>query len=628
MSKEALYEPVPSSRLKVFSTPIKSADDHHPEEDESNSIDNDRYAPDHRRHPDNYPQLQRHEEPTLLEIFYDLFFAATYNAYCDVKEVTNHDSFKASIGFFCLLWLTWFNVTLFDVRYATDSIFSRLNTAIQLGVLIGFVVVAPTFSPNPKKHPLESQEGLQEGLQNVPTMRAMSIILAVSRFNLMGQYAWMAYHVRRYRTTRLPLLVQTAIYTVAAAVYLGITFHFQEGNKTDHAFVVWYCVSVAEGVASLLLSNYSPILSLGKTHLMKRLTLLTVMILGEGIESIANKVLVIVKHKNAWDGTTIGLVTAAAATVYFVFLVYFDWLGAKTRLPHIRRTFWVALHFPFHLALVLFMQGFTQMLIWGKIARQLRRAFDSADPSDDLDLVNGNTTTAEVFNSMNQTVYEFLDSYPSKLESTTEVINSALKNISSLPDSIWPVLANLSNSDTDVSVDNLNGTDQSNYYKLYYSVGSLGSSLANNVFRAFNTETSGELEAKNKNLEKQDGRGFQFQLQEDNWKRYGLVFAYTYLSAACAILFVLILKQITDGYVAKGWGRIRQIIILCLALGTGLATIVWFDSERSYAWLQTPWVMPTLCFVWLTIVILTHVNIGGVKLNASHLKWRSSKQQV
>ncbi len=73
---------------------------------------------------------------------------------------------------------------------------------------------------------------------------------------------------------------------------------------------------------------------------------------------------------------------------------------------------------------------------------------------------------------------------------------------------------------------------------------------------------------------------------------------------------------------------IRQILIFCLALGTGLATIVWFNSDRVFDWLQTPWVMPTLCFVWMTIVILTHINIGGVKLNSSHLKWRSRKEQV
>lgn len=57
MSKEALYEPVPSSGLKVFSSPIKSANADHGH-DEGSAKDST-YAPDHRRHPDNYPQLQR-----------------------------------------------------------------------------------------------------------------------------------------------------------------------------------------------------------------------------------------------------------------------------------------------------------------------------------------------------------------------------------------------------------------------------------------------------------------------------------------------------------------------------------------------------------------------------------------
>lgn len=338
----------------------------------------------------------------------------------------------------------------------------------------------------------------------------------------MGQYAWMAFHVRRYRTTRVPLLAQMAVYAAAGAVYLGITFRFDEGRRS-HAFVTWYCISGLEGVASLLLSNYSPILSLGKTHLMKRLGLLTVMILGEGIESIANKVLVIVKHKHAWDATTIGFVTAAAATVYFIFLVYFDWLGAKTHLPPLRRNFWVALHFPFHLALVLFMQGFTQMLIWGKIARQLQRAFDFADPTNDVDVVSGHATTLSVSTSVNASVQQFLDDYPAKLESTGQVINEALKNISSLPDTFWPVVARVANDNTENSIENLTDTDRSNFEKLFYSGYTLAASMANNVFRAFNTEVSGEIESKNKALEGQDRQGFQFKLQEGNWSRYGLV---------------------------------------------------------------------------------------------------------
>lgn len=62
MSKEALYEPVPpASGLKVFSSPLKSAEsnEHNDMEEESSALDYDRYPTEHRRHPDNYPQLQR-----------------------------------------------------------------------------------------------------------------------------------------------------------------------------------------------------------------------------------------------------------------------------------------------------------------------------------------------------------------------------------------------------------------------------------------------------------------------------------------------------------------------------------------------------------------------------------------
>ncbi|KID86015.1 DHHC zinc finger membrane protein, partial [Metarhizium majus ARSEF 297] len=62
--------------------------------DESNS--------EHHRHDQDYdlPQFQRYEEPTLLEIFYDLFFAANYNVFNDTQQVTGQTKFKASVGYF------------------------------------------------------------------------------------------------------------------------------------------------------------------------------------------------------------------------------------------------------------------------------------------------------------------------------------------------------------------------------------------------------------------------------------------------------------------------------------------------------------------------------------------------
>lgn len=208
--------------------------------------------------------------------------------------------------------------------------------------------------------------------------------------------------------------------------------------------------------------------------------------------------------------------------MYFVFLVYFDWLGTTTHLPHVRRNIWVALHLPFHLALVLFMQGFTQLLLWGKIVRQLNRAFDSADPTNNLDVVNANATSETVAKTINDQVQEFFNDYPPKLESTGELVKAAIANISSLPDKFWPTLSTIISSGDEDQL-NLTDSDEGSLSTLESSGISLATAMTNSVFSAFGTEVGGEIESKRKGLEKQDGKGFQFEVNDKNWKRYGLV---------------------------------------------------------------------------------------------------------
>ena len=39
------------------------------------------------------------------------------------------------LGFFTILWFTWLQVTLFDVRFATNSLFSRFEKVLALFVM-------------------------------------------------------------------------------------------------------------------------------------------------------------------------------------------------------------------------------------------------------------------------------------------------------------------------------------------------------------------------------------------------------------------------------------------------------------------------------------------------------------
>lgn len=233
---------------------------------------------------DGYPPFQRYEEPTLLEILYDLFFAANYNVFAQNQSVTNHQRFKAYVGYFSLLWGTWFVVALYDVRYVTDSMFERLARAVQLGVLVGFTVVAPLFDPE---------------AQNKSTMMTMSLILCASRVCLAVEYANTLAHVFKYKRARNPLYLQIALNVIAAAVYLGVTFRFEKENS--HVYITWYIFAAGEAILALVLSNFWRTLSFTRTHLMKRMSLITVMILGEGIQSVAQNIATIVKSPSAWS---------------------------------------------------------------------------------------------------------------------------------------------------------------------------------------------------------------------------------------------------------------------------------------------------------------------------------------
>lgn len=83
------------------------------------------------------PEFVRHEESTNIELFYDLFFVANLTTFSLVHEVNSRKTLTSYIGFFCVLWFTWCQTSLFDVRFIADSFLERLAKALHLGVMVG-----------------------------------------------------------------------------------------------------------------------------------------------------------------------------------------------------------------------------------------------------------------------------------------------------------------------------------------------------------------------------------------------------------------------------------------------------------------------------------------------------------
>jgi low temperature requirement protein LtrA len=126
-----------------------------------------------------------------------------------------------------------------------------------------------------------------------------AIILMASRLSLTIEYGSILWHVRKFKNVHLPFYIQMAIHFIAAMIYLGITFRFDE-DKNSRVFIAWYVVGALEVISTLGLSIFFSILGLAKTHLMNRMSLLTIVVLGESIVALAEKVVIIVEGPDAW----------------------------------------------------------------------------------------------------------------------------------------------------------------------------------------------------------------------------------------------------------------------------------------------------------------------------------------
>jgi hypothetical protein len=149
------------------------------------------------------------------------------------------------------------------VRFATDSIFERIAHACHFGVMVGLAVIGPNFLKPDGWGPLQQ----------------LSIILMVSRLILLCQYGSTLFFTWRYRKTRAPLIVVILSLAIAIFVYLGISFAFYKQTAYD-AYIAWYVVAVAEVVLGVAVAAMWPAVSLWKTHLVERMTCLTLIIVS------------------------------------------------------------------------------------------------------------------------------------------------------------------------------------------------------------------------------------------------------------------------------------------------------------------------------------------------------------
>ncbi|KAH6671945.1 bacterial low temperature requirement A protein-domain-containing protein [Halenospora varia] len=293
----------------------------------------------------------RHEA-SMLELFFDLFFVANLATFTAYHEITTSGTVLAYMGFFLILWSTWFQITIFDVRFASDSVFERICKLFQFIAFAVFAAVGANFSP-----------GTYSSAKYYKIYQTMAIILGATRLLLAFQYAIMATYVcSKYKKLVVPFTLIIVTFIISGGGLIATSMGF--GSKSiSKVHIVWWIILPVESFIIVTISSVWRMLSFKETHMNERLSLLTMIIIGEGVIGVTKSSMYLWPKEKMPDINNLVALISIIIMLLLMWQIYFD------NHPHgdygtIKQQWWAMSHFFLHLGIVGTVEGSNRMAIF------------------------------------------------------------------------------------------------------------------------------------------------------------------------------------------------------------------------------------------------------------------------
>lgn len=551
------------------------------------------------------PAYHRHAEATTSELFYDLFFVANLTTFTSLLEINDSKSLTAYIGFFSLLWLTWYQVSLYDVRFSTDSVFERVAKAIHFGVMVGFAVIGPQWKPG-------------QYIADYKIYKAFGLILMVSRITLFAQYSVTLFYSKKFKKTVLPIGLVMVSTLIAAILYGALTPIFPnieydaDGvllETKSNGYIAWYVIGISETILTVAVSCIWRVISFKGTHMVQRMSLLTLIILGEGIIVICKSISKIVKNEYLWTAAVVGQIITAVLIIYFLYMLYFDRLQEE-HFGSIKQQIWSFLHFPLHIVLVLVLHGVSLLVIWRQAVESLDVLMTNWTPAslwlDDGTVTNGtlfaqymsvadkgDVTYGEAFAEyLNLTIYDqvyFL--IPKGVDASKEIkiVETSYKNL----------VEGLDNFIADTA-------NETAHQQWVDGWNEMTAATLKTLFDTFSVSTP---KAKNKSV------GTKVVPDPDTtifgyYEVFDLILAYTFVAGGLALLVTTVLGFIS---LPKHERRVAQYVPLgvnaLFGIGLCLVSVIRYSDNNMRAFLGSVWMVPTICLTLFFCVVINHIRL-------------------
>lgn len=463
---------------------------------------------------------------------------------------------------------------MYDVRFYVDSIFTRICKFIIFGVMVALV----------------SLGSLYDAILSGGSSRAfhgLALLMFGTRMLWIIQYGIVLYFVKVFDKTLVPMCLTMGVYFCAGIGFLatyiaGRHTWYVTGSAGKTDVRVWYVLIGLEACAIIGISMSWRILSFIHTHLVERLSLLSLIIMGEGIIGLVKSTSYSIQGMNVSIWKEGGIVGCGILIIYLIYILYFDNVdhhGFGT----IGQQLWTLLHFPTHVAILLTVEGSTALTLWYACRSGLHwieeRIPNVRDPKSMAKFVDNNAFVEQISNTYNTTMNKFKykaldDYYP--YDSFTKDLSKLQKTNATFGTPEW-------SSEVGKTMDKM--CDYFHYF-VYQNFGAEGP-----VYK----------------LKKEQNYGERVKLYDAG---YRFVLVYYYISAG--ILLLLFATLVFFGQKRKSasnwWSiAIRVTAGLCLPIGIVIPLLQHNDSLENYRDNYTWMIIPVVAFGYLFVLLIDNV---------------------
>lgn len=443
---------------------------------------------------------------------------------------------------------------------------------LQFGVMTGFAITGPGYNTHWETH--------QDAQNSIQAFQALSLILMASRLVLTFQYGVAFLLLRNYKKSHIPMAAHMGVLFTSAMLFLGMSFTFTR-TSSQRVLIGWYIIVACEALAISMISGQVSFLSFRATVIVERLGLLTLIVLGEGIIGMCEAINKI-GSDNIYSSDIIGTIICSVGILYFMWMLYFDQISPD-RMGTIREHFWVILHFPFHVCVILVVEGLSRLAIWRKLTEiTTRLQFSFVTLSARLDAKD----------------------LADQLE---ETLNRQLNNFTSFQGS------------------DIMAPDFSSYYQHIEDAAGNRTLIEENLNKTFTSALTWVCNNLKVKIAEPDDPTQEIAYLNSIYASFSTVFVYffTFAGAFLVLLAVLFLlgkrRKLRGELLAVCVRAICGVVISCLAI-MAVPSVAEREGSAYTAYMFSAWMLPTVLIVYLLVIVVDNLLIRYVH---SVVKWRA-----